>query len=106
MHKAILAVALSLIAKNNAICAVSLVTDFCRKRVLGHVKNTLNSCHGNQNVSCDQALDKLSEKPNSRSLVPEEHGFQKGASCAPPLTATGAKQKKKPGVDRVKAKTS
>ena len=34
-------------------------------------------------VSCDQALDKLSEKLNSRLLVQEEHGFQKGAQCAP-----------------------
>ena len=34
-------------------------------------------------MSCDQVLDKLSEKLNSRVLVEEEHGFQKGAQCAP-----------------------
>ena len=34
-------------------------------------------------MSCDQDLDKLSEKLNSRLLVQEEHGFQKGAQCAP-----------------------
>ena len=44
----------------------------------------------NQSVSCDQALDKLSEKVNSRLLVQEEHGFQKGAHCAP--LAAGAKK--------------
>ena len=33
-------------------------------------------------MSCDQALDKLSEKLNSKLLVQEEHGFQKGAQCA------------------------
>ena len=43
----------------------------------------LNGCHGNQSVSCDQALDKLSEKLNSKLLVQEEHGFQKGALCTP-----------------------
>ena len=37
---------------------------------LGHLKNILNGCHGNQSVSCDQALDKLSEKFNSRLLPP------------------------------------
>ena len=41
-------------------------------------------------MSYDQALDKLSEKLNSRLLVQEEHGFQKGAQCAP--MATGAKK--------------
>ena len=46
---------------------------------------------------CDQALDKLSEKLNSRLLVQEEHGFPKGAQCAP--LAAGAQ--KKPGLDRV-----
>ena len=54
-------------------------------------------------MSCDQTLDKLSEKLYSRLLVQEEHSFQKGAQCAPghnvPL-ATGAQ--KKPGLDRVK----
>ena len=49
-------------------------------------------------MSCDQALDKLSEKLNSRLLVKEELGFQKGAQCAP--LAAGAQ--KKPGLDRVK----
>ena len=29
-------------------------------------------------------MDKLSEKLTSRLLVQEEHGFQKGAQCAPP----------------------
>ena len=48
-------------------------------------------------MSCDQALDKLSEKLNSRLLVQEEHGFQKGAQCAP----WPQEQKKKPGLDRV-----
>ena len=51
-------------------------------------------------MSCDPALDKLSEKLNSRLLVQEEHGFQKGegAQCAP--MAAGAE--KKPGLDSVK----
>ena len=57
--------------------------DFVVKRVLSHLKNAKTSCHGNQSVSCDQAFDKLSEKFNSRLLVQEEHGFQKGAQCAP-----------------------
>ena len=56
---------------------------FVEKRVLSHLKNHLNSCHGNQSVSCDQALDKLSEKLNSRLLVQEEHGFQKGHNVPP-----------------------
>ena len=34
-------------------------------------------------ICSDQALTKLSEKLNSRLLVQEEHGFQKGAQCAP-----------------------
>ena len=42
----------------------------------------------------DQALDKHPEKVNSRLLVQEEHGFQKGALCAPG-------DKKKPGLERV-----
>ena len=46
----------------------------------------------------DQVLDKLSEKLNSRLLVQEEHGFQKGAQCAP--LAAGAQ--KKPDLDKVK----
>ena len=37
------------------------------------------------------------QKINSRLLVQEEHGFQKGAQCDP--LASGAK---KPGLDRVK----
>ena len=56
---------------------------FVEKRVLGHLKNHLNSCHGNQRGSCDQAPDKLSEKLISRLLVQEQHGFQKGAQWAP-----------------------
>ena len=48
-------------------------------------------------MSCDQALDKFSEKLNSSLLVQEEHGFQKGAHCAP--LATG--DQKKPSLDRV-----
>ena len=48
-------------------------------------------------MSCDQALGKLSEKLNSRLLVQDKHGFQKGHDVPP---ATGAS--KKPGVDRVK----
>ena len=35
-------------------------------------------------MSCDQALDKLSEKLYSRLLVQEEHGFQKGGHNVPP----------------------
>ena len=49
-------------------------------------------------MPCDQALDKLSEKLNSRVLVEEEHGYQRGHKVPPPL-ATGAA--KKPGLDRV-----
>ena len=49
-------------------------------------------------MSCDQDLDKLSEKLNSRLLGQEEHGFQKGAEYAP----WPQEQKKKPGLDRVK----
>ena len=50
----------------------------------------LNSCNGNQSVSCDPALDKVSEKLNSRLLVQEEHGFQKGHNMPP-----GHRSKKK-----------
>ena len=50
-------------------------------------------------VSCDQDLDKLSEKFNSKLLIQDQHGLQKGAQFAP--FATGAK-KKKPAVDRVR----
>ena len=46
-------------------------------------------------MSCDKVLGKLSENFNSRLLVHEEYGFQKGAQCA-----TGAQIK--PGLDRVK----
>ena len=49
-------------------------------------------------MSCDQALDKLSEKFKSQLLVQGEHGFQKGAHCAPLETG----DQKKPGLDRVK----
>ena len=49
-------------------------------------------------MSCDQVLAKLSEKLYSRLLVQEEHGFQKGAQCAP----WPQELKKKPGLDRVK----
>ena len=41
-------------------------------------------------MSCDQALDKLSEKLNSRLLVQEEHGFQKGGTMCP--LAAGAQK--------------
>ena len=71
---------------------------FVEKRHLRHLKNTLNDCHGNQCVSCDQAFDKLSEKLNSRLLVQEGHGFQKGVQCAP----WPQELKKKPGLDRAK----
>ena len=57
---------------------------FVEKRCLSHLKTHLTWLPWKPSVSCDQALDKLSEKPNSRQLVPEEHGFQKGAQCAPP----------------------
>ena len=50
-------------------------------------------------VSCDQALDKLSEKLNSRLLVQEDHGFQRWSQCAP----WPQEHKKKPGLDRVKS---
>ena len=66
--------------KNNAICVVSLVRGLCRKKTLSHLKNTQKGCHGNQSVSCDQALDKLSEKFNGRLFVQEEHGFVMMAS--------------------------
>ena len=52
-------------------------------------------------MSWHQALDKLSEKLNSKLLVQEEHGFQKGAQCGP--LATGAP--KKPGLDMVNTST-
>ena len=54
-------------------------------------------------MSCDQALDKLSEKLNSRRLVQEEHGFQKGGAQCPPWPQ---ELKKKLGLDRVKPFTS
>ena len=41
-------------------------------------------------MSCDQALDKLSEKLKSRLLVQEEHGFQKGGTMWP--LAAGAQK--------------
>ena len=69
---------------------------FVEKRHLSHLKYT--GCYGNQSGSYDPALDKLSEKLNSRLLVQEEHGFQKGAQCAP--LAIG--DEKTPGLDRVK----
>ena len=77
---------------------MSLARVFCRKRVLSRLKKHLNRCHGNQSVSYDQDLNKLSEKLNSGLLVQEEHGFQKGAQCAP----CPQEQKKKPGLDKVK----
>ena len=49
-------------------------------------------------MSCDQDLDKLSEKLNSRLLVQEEQGFQKGGTMCPLATEA----EKKPGLDRVK----
>ena len=49
-------------------------------------------------MSCDQALDKLSEKLTSRLSVQEEHGFQRGHNV--PL---GHRSEKKPGLDRVKS---
>ena len=61
-----------------------LLEVFAEKKSLSHLKNTLNSCHGNQSVSCDQALIKLSE------LVEEELRFQKEAPYAP--LATGAQK--------------
>ena len=73
---------------------------FVENRLLSHLKTTSNGCHGNQSVLCDQALDKLSEKINSRLLVQEEHGLQKEAQCAPRAAGT----QKKPGLDRVKSK--
>ena len=49
-------------------------------------------------MSCDQTLDKLSGKLNSRLLVQEENGFEKECTMCPP----GRRSKKKPGLDRVK----
>ena len=72
---------------------------FVDKRVSSHLKTTYNICHGKQSASCDQALDKLSEKLDSRLLVQDEHGFQKGAQCA-----SGHRSSKKPGLDRIKTK--
>ena len=74
------------------------------KRLLSYLK-TLKGCHGDRGVSCDQALDKLSEKLNGRLLVQEEQGFQKVAQCAPPSPFL-QEQKKKPGQDRVKPNIS
>ena len=50
-------------------------------------------------MSYDEALDKRSEKFNSRLLVQEEHGFQEGVQF--PL-ATG---EKKPGLDKANTST-
>ena len=36
-------------------------------------------------MSCNQALDKFSEKLNSRLLVQKEHGIKKGAHFPPGL---------------------
>ena len=55
--------------------------DFAEK-IWATLNNTKNGCHGNQSVSYDQALNKLSAKFNSRLLVQEEHGFPKGAQYA------------------------
>ena len=96
MHNAISAFALLLNIKNKSLCAVSLVRVFFRKKIVETSYKHLNSCHGDESVSYDQNLDNLSEKLNSRLLVQEEHGFQKGAPCAP--LATG--DQKKPGLDR------
>ena len=93
MQKAILVFALSLNTKNNPFVQNRWLEVFVEKILLSHLKNTYNGCHGNQNVSFDQALDKLSGKFNSRLLVQEEHGFQKGAHCA--SLATGDQKKKK-----------
>ena len=49
-------------------------------------------------MSFDQALDNLSEKLNSRLLVQEEQGYQKGAQCAP----WPQELQKKPGLVMVK----
>ena len=68
---------------------------FVEQRCLSHLKNTLNMVAMETKV---YHKIKLSEKLNSRLLVQEEHGFQKGAQCAP--LVTGAQ--KKPGLDRVK----
>ena len=62
---------------------------FVEKKTLHRLKSTSDSCHGNLSVSCDQTLDKLSEKLNSWLLAQEEHCFQKRAQCA---LATGAQK--------------
>ena len=69
---------------------------FVEKRVLSHLK-TPKTVAMETKVSGDQDLDKLSEKLNSRLLVQEELGFQKGAQGAP----WPQQQQKKPGLDRV-----
>ena len=50
-------------------------------------------------MSCDQALGKLSGKPNSRLLVQEEHGFKNGWHNVP--SPWPQEQKEKHGLDRV-----
>ena len=82
MCKAFLLFELSLNAKTIAICTVSLVLGFCTKHLWATLKH-LKWLPWKPKVSCDQTLDKLSEKVNSKLLVQEEHGFQKGAQCAP-----------------------
>ena len=66
-----------------------LLEVFLEKKIWAALKH-LNTRHGQQSVSYDQALEKLSEKPSCRLLVQEKHGFQKGAQCA--SLATGSKK--------------
>ena len=50
---------------------------FVERILLSHLK-TLKTVAMETKVCRDQALNELSEKLNSRLLVQEEHGFQKG----------------------------
>ena len=83
MYTAILVFSLSLITKTIGLGTVSLACGFCRIYIFEPPPNTSNGCHKNQSVSLDEALDNLSEKLNSRVLVQEEFGFQKGEQYAP-----------------------
>ena len=65
---------------------MALVGSICRKYIEPPV--TLYGFHGNQNVLRDLAVDKLSEKLNSRVLAEEKRGFPDWAKCA--LLATRA----------------
>ena len=72
---------------------------FVEQKCLSHLKNTLNMVAMETKVCHVIKLwTSIQKKLNSRLLVQEEHGFQKGAQCAP----LDAGAQKKPGLDRVK----